>query len=474
VVVPRDTVAFADVNGTAATLGRVSPAWTAVADLVGEDLVNDAPDQVLDGSATWGHDARNAAGTRATSYKGVVAGDYDKTSTTGLYTANQVGATVSYTVPLPAGRYTVAAGTHSWWPENARSADVVLTYDGADRVVDTVTLNSATRSRVLSYEVELAADGPVRLSLRATNVQSPMLSWFGAARITPETPVEPIATSIAVTREPARTTYTVGDAIDLTGLEVTATFDDGTRRVLDTGSFTVSGYDAAVVGTQTVTVRHAPTDGPALTATFPVTVRAKDVPTPTDPPAPTPTPSVVKLSVSVSRATITYGSKAHLTVRAVGTAASPSGTVTVYDGTRKIASGRLAGTGRTAAAKIALPRTLTVRYPGTSTTRPATSRALRLTVAKARPAVKVTASGTRILIRASAPGMARKPLATVSVDGKKRASVRLKDGRAVVSLAKLRAGKHTVRVKIAGNARVETRTVTIKVTVSRSGRVVVR
>ncbi|WP_402464004.1 carbohydrate-binding protein [Isoptericola aurantiacus] len=197
-VVPAGTEAFADVNGTAGgTLGFDSPAYLAIDDLVG-GLVNDAPDQVAEDGADWGHWAQDAAGNRSISYKGIVAGDYSKTTTTGMYTANQVGAEVSYTFTLPAGEHTVAAGSYSWWPGNARSADVLLDYDGETHEVGTVTLDNGNPGEVLSYDVELAADGPVTIRLRATNSQSPMLSWAAAVdRSAPEpelievTPVRP-------------------------------------------------------------------------------------------------------------------------------------------------------------------------------------------------------------------------------------------------------------------------------------------
>jgi chitodextrinase len=180
-VVPPGVVAFGDVNGTAAALGADSPSYRAVADAVAADgrtLLNGAPDQELRGDATWGHVGRNASGGRDVQYKGVVAGPYDKTTTTGLYTANQVGATVGYTFDLPAGRYTVAAGSHSWWASNSRTYDVYLDHGGVEhRVQQGVTLNAATPSRLLRFDLTLEEAGPVTLRLRATNAQSPMLSW---------------------------------------------------------------------------------------------------------------------------------------------------------------------------------------------------------------------------------------------------------------------------------------------------------
>jgi len=181
-VVPQGLTAFADINGTAAALGYDSPAYVAIKGLLGDQLVNDAPDQVLQAGGTWGHWARNKAGVSDIRYKGVVAGDYDKLTTTGIYTANEVGATVGYTFTLPAGRYTITAGSNSWWPQSSRSANVLLDYDGESHQVDAITLNTSTPSRVLSYDLVLKKDGPVTISLQATNNQSPMLSWVAVVK----------------------------------------------------------------------------------------------------------------------------------------------------------------------------------------------------------------------------------------------------------------------------------------------------
>ena len=183
-VVPPGLRYFADVNGTASgMLGYESPSYRAVADLLGGGLLNGAPDQVFEGDATWGLWAQNAAGGRDFQYKGIVPGDYSKMTTTGVYTANQVGATLSYTFTLPAGRYTIVAGSNSWWPGSSRSYNVFLDYDGtAHQVGSQITLDTATPARVLSYDIDLASRGTVTIRLQATNNQSPMLSWTAAVQ----------------------------------------------------------------------------------------------------------------------------------------------------------------------------------------------------------------------------------------------------------------------------------------------------
>jgi DUF1680 family protein len=71
-------------------------------------------------------------------------------------------------------------------------------------------------------------------------------------------------------KAPDKTEYEQGEELDLTGIEVTATYDDGTTEVLTDG-YEVSGYDADKIGEQTITVSY---DG--LSATFTVTVKEKE------------------------------------------------------------------------------------------------------------------------------------------------------------------------------------------------------
>ncbi|MBU5423424.1 bacterial Ig-like domain-containing protein [Cellulomonas hominis] len=80
---------------------------------------------------------------------------------------------------------------------------------------------------------------------------------------------EPTVVGLAVTTPPGTTRYAVGDPLDLTGLVVTATLSDGSTREVPAGDLAVTGYDASVAGTQTVTVSWGGVD-----ATFEVVVEA--------------------------------------------------------------------------------------------------------------------------------------------------------------------------------------------------------
>ena len=87
----------------------------------------------------------------------------------------------------------------------------------------------------------------------------------------------PTLESIAVTAIPANTSYDEGDALDLTGLAVTATYSDGSSRIVT--DYVTAPYEGALlndVGTQTITVGYVEDDITKLT-TFTVTVNAKPV-----------------------------------------------------------------------------------------------------------------------------------------------------------------------------------------------------
>ncbi|MDD6275633.1 MAG: bacterial Ig-like domain-containing protein, partial [Clostridia bacterium] len=78
-------------------------------------------------------------------------------------------------------------------------------------------------------------------------------------------------TSIAVKTMPNKTEYFTDDALDTTGLTLTATYNNGTTATVTEG-FTVSGYVASKTGTQTLTVEYQ-----GETTTFDVVVKSVEV-----------------------------------------------------------------------------------------------------------------------------------------------------------------------------------------------------
>lgn len=75
--------------------------------------------------------------------------------------------------------------------------------------------------------------------------------------------------------KPDKTTYKLGEDLDLTGLIVKAVYSNGDERVLENSEYEVSGYDKDTIGEQTVTVRYT-SNGVTKSAVFSVTVTKVD------------------------------------------------------------------------------------------------------------------------------------------------------------------------------------------------------
>ena len=75
------------------------------------------------------------------------------------------------------------------------------------------------------------------------------------------------AASIAMKTQPTKTTYSTGDALDVTGAKITVTEYSGTSEDVNVTSDMCSGFDSETAGTKTVTVTYR-----GQTTTFTVTV----------------------------------------------------------------------------------------------------------------------------------------------------------------------------------------------------------
>ena len=77
-------------------------------------------------------------------------------------------------------------------------------------------------------------------------------------------------TSISVKTPPTKTTYSIGETLELDGLVVEGTYEGGTKRNLTITMANISGFDSSsATANQTVTITVG-----KLTTTFKVTIRA--------------------------------------------------------------------------------------------------------------------------------------------------------------------------------------------------------
>jgi hypothetical protein len=90
-------------------------------------------------------------------------------------------------------------------------------------------------------------------------------------------PAAPTLTGITITTPATKTTYTVGDTLDITGLVVTGTYSDSSTQVEPITSSDVTGFDSSTANpAETLTITY---DG--FTATYDVAINAPSVVTPT-------------------------------------------------------------------------------------------------------------------------------------------------------------------------------------------------
>jgi len=139
-----------------------------------------------------------------------------------------------------------------------------LFYDDTTKTmaIDSYELTDANGSVLATYagSLPVTVDGPDYMALKIT---------YG------NTAVPATLDSIAVSTPPTTTSYTLGDALDLTGLAVTATYSDGSSKDVSASVTTdpPAGAILSTVGNQTVTVSYTE-NGTSKTATFTATVAA--------------------------------------------------------------------------------------------------------------------------------------------------------------------------------------------------------
>lgn len=142
-------------------------------------------------------------------------------------------------------------------------------------------------------------------------------------------------TSITVTNQPAKTQYLVGESLDLAGLVVTGTYDNGTSAPITITSSNISGFDSSTAGSKTVTVTYG-----GKTATFSVTVKSNNTTTtpPNDSPndstnnptAPTTSPTIPVTAITTGKtAAVGNGAPAIAAIMTVDAKSDSNGKATL-------------------------------------------------------------------------------------------------------------------------------------------------
>ena len=137
-------------------------------------------------------------------------------------------------------------------------------FDPAGMVV-TVNFTDNTTKTVADFTVTgYDADTESEQTLRAEWIAADGYRYTTTFNVIVGHPLPPV-TGIAITTPPTKLSYEKREALDLAGMVVTATYEDGTTR--EVTDYTVSGYNPLKTGTQTVTVKYE-----SFTDTFTVEV----------------------------------------------------------------------------------------------------------------------------------------------------------------------------------------------------------
>jgi hypothetical protein len=133
-------------------------------------------------------------------------------------------------------------------------------------MVVTATMGDGSTKTVTGYTTSPASGA----TLSTAGTQTVTVTYENKTTSFTVSVTNPTLSSIAVTTQPTKTTYTVGETLDLTGMVVTGTYSDSSTAVV-TGYTTspASGDTLSTVGTQTVTVTYN-----SKTTTFTVTVNS--------------------------------------------------------------------------------------------------------------------------------------------------------------------------------------------------------
>ena len=231
------------------------------------DLENDAPDQLYE-AGSWGYDEAEALGG--------MRQDTDDIYERGWYAKKD--KEIVYKLPLEAGTYAFTSGYYEWWYVT-RPMEAYVTFENEDGEEQSVSLGTITISEPKNYrldpktEVTIPTDQVVTFHVKKTGNSDPVISWLAVNKTADK--VWPVK-KIEIAQEPIKTVYELGEELDLEGLVVVATFQDGSTRELTSDEYEVEAFDSSEVGRQKVVIRYTDEEGNEVTAKFKVNVYDPD------------------------------------------------------------------------------------------------------------------------------------------------------------------------------------------------------
>lgn len=148
-------------------------------------------------------------------------------------------------------------------PYTLRWADSLATENNkANGNIVTLTFKAKDTATALSSNILIS-------HIEARNADGTKVEFANMSATVKINPTPAVLTSISVKNTPNKTNYFVGDLLDVTGLKLTATYNNGTAETITEG-YTCSPMNLDKAGTQKITATYQ-----GKTATFNVTVKEK-------------------------------------------------------------------------------------------------------------------------------------------------------------------------------------------------------
>ncbi len=202
-----------------------------------------------------------------------LTGDVAKTASfryaRGQDTANIDPRYVKYRFEVEPGEYKVTVGMGNSW-NNAANPDV---YAGVG--------NAQTDHKLNQGALDIPENGVSEVKGKVTVAQGQPLDVYALSKdatlqmnyiYVEKAGAQALKLERLMFTPPAKTVYSLGEQLDLSGMSVKAVYDDGLQVELSEKDYTVEGFDSSRAGGQMVTVTY--TNGVTVTADFAVSVRA--------------------------------------------------------------------------------------------------------------------------------------------------------------------------------------------------------
>ena len=209
-----------------------------------------------------------------TAYKIVTDYDnFDYSNLTGFVydeTAHKISCTVAVTVNKATPTDATTA-SQSFTKGTASTAFAAPVFKGVDSAVLTGSVSytyggqTYTTTAALTAALDLLDGGESgTISYTFTPTSANYTTASGSISFSV---IDAVVTGITLKSAPTKTTYEIGDTLDLTGGKITVSYNNGTSIDIDITAEMISGFDSTTAGEKTVTVTYS-----GFTATFKVTV----------------------------------------------------------------------------------------------------------------------------------------------------------------------------------------------------------